>query len=401
MIQKYSKKCMKNNYPEKLNKKLFLFSLFLCSTFLFSQTTTSQTFNFTSNGAIQNFTVPFGVTSITVEVWGGGGGGGGGNVTTARGGGGGGAYARTPITVTSGSVYNLVVGQGGIGTSNPGGTGGTSNFYLGATVYAQALGGTGGNGTAAGTAGVGTSGIGTFRFSGGAGGTGSTNRAGGGGGGSGGAGGAGGTGGAGAGTTGAGGTGGAAGITATGFNPGAVGGTGGVRGTNGANAGNIPGAGGGGKGSNLAAASGGAGGAGRVVVTYTINYVDLGVTKIVSPSNPLAGDVITFTITAKNNNATLGASNVILTDLLPSGYTFISANQAEYNKSTGIWNIGNLAATASTVLTISALVNDSGVYNNTASISSDTMPDDNSTNNTATATVTVCKGGATAPQVKQ
>lgn len=392
---------MKKNYPKRISHSFLIVIFFMSYMTVYSQVTTNQTFNFTSNGAVQNFTVPLGVTSVTVEVWGGGGGGGGGNVTTARGGGGGGAYARTPITVTSGSVYNLVVGQGGIGTSNPGGTGGTSNFYLGATVYAQALGGTGGNGTAAGTAGVGTSGIGTVRFSGGAGGAGSTNGAGGGGGGSGGAGGVGGTGGAGAGGTGTGGTGGIAGITATGFNSGAVGGTGGVRSTNNANTGNVPGAGGGGKGSNLATASGGAGGAGRVVVNYTINYVDLSVTKAVSAPSPLAGDVITFTIIAKNNNTTLGASNVILTDLLPSGYTFISANQAGYNKSTGVWNIGSLVATGTTTLTISALVNDSGVYNNTASISSNTMPDDVSANNTATATVTVCKGGATAPQVKQ
>lgn len=392
---------MKKKYPKRIGQGLLMAIFFMNFIIIHSQTTTTQTFNFTSNGAIQNFTVPLSVTSVTVEVWGGGGGGGGGNVTTARGGGGGGAYARTSVAVTSGTVYNLVVGQGGVGTSNPGGTGGTSNFYLGATVYAQAVGGNGGNGTAAGAGGIGTSGIGTVRNSGGAGGTGSTNGAGGGGGGSAGAGGAGGAAGNGAGTTGAGGIGGIAGATAAGFNPGAAGGTGGTRSNDNAVAGTVPGGGGGGKGSNLGTAVGGVGGNGRVVITYIINYIDLNVTKTASNYAPLAGEVITFTVVAKNNSTTLGASNVVLTDLLPTGYTFISANQAGYNKSTGVWNIGNLAANTTTTLTIAALVNDTGLYNNTATISSDTNPDDVPVNNSSTATITVCKGGSTAPQVKQ
>lgn len=396
---------MKKNYPPKIGQGLLIAIFFLSFTLIHSQTAASQTFSFTSNGAVQTFTVPFGVTSITVDVWGGGGGGAGANTNATRGGGGGGAYSRNTMTTTSGTAYSLVVGQGGVGTSNPGGAGGSSSFYIGATTYASAAGGSGGNGTAGGAGGLASAGLpatGGVRFSGGTGGAGATN--GGGGGGS-----AGNTSNGNTGTAGNGTSGGAGGTAGAGTPSGAAGGAGGTRTgtftfTAGAGtAGTVPGGGGGGRSSSTfnSTTNGGTGANGRVVVNYIINYIDLSVTKTSSSSAPLAGDVVIFTINAKNNNLTMAASNVVLTDLLPSGYTFISANQSGYNSSTGVWNIGNLAANTTTVLTINALVNDTGVYNNTVTISSDTMPDDVTTNNSATATVTVCKGGATAPQVKQ
>lgn len=370
-----------------------------------SQTTATQTFNFTNNGAVQTFTVPFGVTSITIEAWGAGGGGGGANTNATRGGGGGGAYSRNTLTTTSGTVYSLVVGQGGIGTSNPGGAGGSTSFYLGATTYALAAGGSGGNSTTGGAGGLASASLpatGGARFSGGNGGNGSTN--GGGGGGSAGSTGNGGTGSAGTATSG-----GAGGVAGAGTPAGAPGGTGGTRSgsilnyTAGAGtAGIVPGAGGGGRSSGTfnSTTSGGAGAGGRVVVSYIINYIDLSVTKSISNSTPLAGDVITFTINARNNNPTNAASSVLVTDLLPSGYRFISASQAAYTSSTGVWNVGNLSANTTVSLIITAMVNDTGTYNNTATVNSVAMPDDVTANNTATINVSVCKGGSTAPQLK-
>src|SRR5690606_23116438 len=60
-----------------------------------------------SSGSYQ---VPAGVSSITVEAWGGGGRGGSrtsGNSNTGFGGGGGGAYARSTLSVTPLSTYNV------------------------------------------------------------------------------------------------------------------------------------------------------------------------------------------------------------------------------------------------------------------------------------------------------
>ncbi len=83
------------------------------------------------------YTVPAGITEITVQAWGGGGGGGRGNSRSyAAAGGGGGAYAESTITVASGDMFNVVVGLGGQGgtqlTSGSNGT--SSNFGSGLVV---------------------------------------------------------------------------------------------------------------------------------------------------------------------------------------------------------------------------------------------------------------------------
>jgi hypothetical protein len=67
------------------------------------------------------FTVPDGVTTIMVEVWGGGGGGGTADSNDTASGGGGGGYGKQVFTVTPGDRYTVTVGQGGA-DSTPGGT---------------------------------------------------------------------------------------------------------------------------------------------------------------------------------------------------------------------------------------------------------------------------------------
>ena len=108
------------------------------------------------------WTCPTGVTSIQVECWGAGGAGGSASTATsttpARSGGGGGAgsYVKKTITVVPGTVYNLIVGVGGIkgGTSAAsayyGNIGGKSEFSGGAVTALTASGGTGGTGAGAG-----------------------------------------------------------------------------------------------------------------------------------------------------------------------------------------------------------------------------------------------------------
>jgi hypothetical protein len=73
----------------------------------------------------QTWTVPAGVTEVTVLVVGGGGGGG----SSGTGGGGGGGDVRIEtIPVTPGADITVVVGSGGSGNSDPVGNGGTSSF---------------------------------------------------------------------------------------------------------------------------------------------------------------------------------------------------------------------------------------------------------------------------------
>ena len=228
--------------------------LFLTTTGVFAVTETFDT------AGTSSFTVPNGVTSITVRAWGGGGGGGGRRNTGGggAGGGGGGAYAEAEVTVASCQTYDVVVGDGGAGGptgDNNGSAGGDSFFEDGTTVLVRASGGAGAVGAAGGAGGsggdTGTS-VGSLKYSGGDGaaGTGSDSGAGGGG----------------AGTTGSGGD--ASGTTA-GTGTADQGGNGGAgRGGRGnGNSGASYGGGGGGANRNGA---GGAGGSGRVEIEYTL-----------------------------------------------------------------------------------------------------------------------------------
>ena len=117
---------------------------------------TSQTFTATGS-----FTVPAGVTSITVECWGAGGGGGGASTTNpcAGGGGGGGSYARSIISVTPGNSYTVTVGTAGTAgaAGATGGTGGYSWFYSSSTILAA--GGAGGVGVTTGSGSGGSGGL--------------------------------------------------------------------------------------------------------------------------------------------------------------------------------------------------------------------------------------------------
>lgn len=225
---------------------------------------------FSSSGS---FTVPAGVSSITVHAWGGGGGGGGNNTTNdGGGGGGGGAYSSSTLTLTEAS-YSYTVGAGGSGGNGiDGSVGGDS--YFGSTATLLAKGGSGGKRPVSGAGGVGGAGgvagscIGTTRHSGGDGESGIDDSDG-----------QGGYGGSSAGT----GTNGWSGPTTwvtvtypTGSTPagGGDGGNGGEIGSSGS-AGSVPGGGGGGSGdkrkNNSQSVSGGAGVSGQIKIVYTVN----------------------------------------------------------------------------------------------------------------------------------
>jgi hypothetical protein len=258
---------------------LFVLAFFLQFNLSWAQTTVT----FPANGTDQStsntqgtWTVPAGVTSVVIEVWGSGGGGVGRISSSYAGsGGGGGAYARKTYTVSPGDVlYYQYGGQGQgatPGSNKSAGNGNTSYVKTGShagTVVASAGGGNGGtNGTTGGTGGAGSS---TYSCSGGCddfwyGGTGGAagcSRGGGGGGGAG----SGLDGGNGVGyssCTGAGGSGGTAwGSSLSGGNGGSVADASSV------SNGNIRGGGGSGGGWNTSA-TGGNGGGGFIRITYT------------------------------------------------------------------------------------------------------------------------------------
>lgn len=121
---------------------------------------------------------------------------------------------------------------------------------------------------------------------------------------------------------------------------------------------------------------------------------DIAVTNTVDNATPVVGNNVTFTITATNNGSS-DDTGVQITDQLPSGLTYVSANPASgttYDAATGIWNIGALANGASKTLTITASVNSGQAGNtitNTASKSAADITDPTSGNNSASRNVTV------------
>ena len=250
------KKMMKNLHSQRimntnafinsraLKSYAFFLLLLLFSFNGFGQTT--ETFN-----ASGTFTVPAGVSSITVEAWGAGGAGGGSRIQDVGGsGGGGGAYVLRTYTVAEGQVINYTVGAGGVGSNNNGTNGGNTTIFA---LIARGGGGGGEEGGAPGAGGVGTGG--TTNATGQDGFVGTTQ---------------GGDGGDGA----NGGAGGAGQLDGDGL-PGA-----------------LPGGGGGGAERQGGGSDGGAGGVGQIQITYTVTF---------APPNDECADAVALTVNPDEN----------------------------------------------------------------------------------------------------
>lgn len=114
---------------------------------------------------------------------------------------------------------------------------------------------------------------------------------------------------------------------------------------------------------------------------------DVAIIKTVSHFTPLFGSNVEFILTA-NNAGPSTAENVSVTDVLPSGYIYVSntaPSVGTFNSGTGVWTIGSMANGATASLTITATVLTAGNYANTATITS-TTTDPNTANNTSTIT---------------
>ncbi|RIV44933.1 gliding motility-associated C-terminal domain-containing protein [Flagellimonas pelagia] len=109
--------------------------------------------------------------------------------------------------------------------------------------------------------------------------------------------------------------------------------------------------------------------------------IDLSLTKQIDKSPPLVSDNVRFTLTVTNDGPS-DATSVEVTDLLPSGYTYVSDNSGgSYDELTGIWVVGTVANGASQSLSILANVNASGNYINVAEITGHDQTDVDSTPN--------------------
>mgnify|MGYP001627917766 FL=1 len=115
---------------------------------------------------------------------------------------------------------------------------------------------------------------------------------------------------------------------------------------------------------------------------------DLEITKSINNATPDVGQNITFTLTATNNGPE-DAGGVLVTDILPTGYEYVSSTPSvgTYDEETGEWTIGTLADEATATLQIIAEVLPYGIYENTATISG-VVDDDTPGNDTDTVDIT-------------
>jgi uncharacterized repeat protein (TIGR01451 family) len=121
----------------------------------------------------------------------------------------------------------------------------------------------------------------------------------------------------------------------------------------------------------------------------TPQHADLALSNTVNDPTPNVGDTITYTITLTDNGPG-AATNAQVTDLLPTGLTFVSdtTSQGTYDPSTGVWAVGTVTTTTAQTLEIQAKVASSNPQTNTATISHSDQFDPNTANNSASATET-------------
>ncbi len=114
---------------------------------------------------------------------------------------------------------------------------------------------------------------------------------------------------------------------------------------------------------------------------------DLSLTKTVDNAKPQYQQNVTFTLTA-HNNGPANATNVMVTDKLPAGLKFVSAD-GNYNATSGVWTIGNLASGATATLKIIAQAIAANTQLTNIAVIGGNQTDNNSGNNQANVTINV------------
>ncbi|MCH3885550.1 DUF11 domain-containing protein [Tenacibaculum aquimarinum] len=109
---------------------------------------------------------------------------------------------------------------------------------------------------------------------------------------------------------------------------------------------------------------------------------DLSLTKTVNTAVVKVGSTIIYTLTVKNDGAA-DATGVQVTDVLPTGVTYVSDNSATTSTTyiSDVWNIGDLDANQTITLQITATVNGAGTIVNTAEVTQGNPLDEDSTPN--------------------
>lgn len=125
-------------------------------------------------------------------------------------------------------------------------------------------------------------------------------------------------------------------------------------------------------------------------LTIPTPTVDVSLTKTVDKDETYVGDTVTFTIEV-GNNGDYGATNVIVSDPLPSGYSLISsqATSGSYDPATALWEIPFLDSNQNATLEMLVTVMDLEHYTNIAKLESVDQIDSNASNDQDEASISL------------
>jgi uncharacterized repeat protein (TIGR01451 family) len=130
-----------------------------------------------------------------------------------------------------------------------------------------------------------------------------------------------------------------------------------------------------------------------ISVAWSQGEADLGITKTVDNPAPTVGATILYTI-ALTNHGPDTATNILVSDPLPTGVTYVSSTttQGVYIVGSGIWVLSSVDAGSIEALNITVTVDEgtaSQTITNTAMVSSCDQLDPNPANNTDSVDIVV------------
>ena len=124
--------------------------------------------------------------------------------------------------------------------------------------------------------------------------------------------------------------------------------------------------------------------------TIHVNKAVLTITNTANSTTLNVGNSATFTLNVINNGPDT-ATNVIITDLLPAGFTIGTPSIGTYNITTGVWNIPSIASGSSCNLILTGIIQAAQAGTNITNMANETQTQYPFNNTIANATIYVKK----------